>query len=867
MARTVTVRRALARPTPVHRAEFPPLGSRARCLRRRRKGFFPSVEASERRLALSAFFSLFGILTAHTMLETARDTLFLSRLPLGRLPYVYLAIAALSALLVRVAGGGGTPRGTKQPVTLPLALIFAALVDGAFWLLSTYHSPAIYYALYIWSGIFGSWAVLTFWYLLARVVDVQRAKRLYPVIGAGALAGGIFGSAVARVIVWLVPSGASMVILGSGVILVLNALGPTLVFARDIGKSGTTVERSRRGGDDDEVQPASSVLGDVIDAAKSAHVRKLLASVLITNVAATLIDFLFKTYAFKHVDQANYGAFFSTTSLAFNLAALVVQLFFAGGLLRLVGAHRALQLLPLLFILTGVGTAFSSLIWLPLLYKGFDSAVRPSLMRTANELLLLPLPDNVRRGSKVMIDLFGQRIGQAMASLMILCAMSWAVREGHMVAGIVILSALGVYVNVQLRPGYLDLFRAKLRDGFLGSDALPALDLDAVETLFTALNSPREGDVLAAIEILKEGGKLSLVPDLILLHPSTEVVLRVMPWLAIDRGRSLHPILERLVLPWAPPRVRAASLRMLVDQDHDCTLLQTYIADPAVEVAATSLVGMIAMNRMKDAEIAPALEKALHFEDDDPNRAESNRARVALFDAMAWHPSKKFVPILDSAADDADPMVRRAVAHAISQARRHRPAPRADLDAGQGGRARRCTFVPRGVRADGEPRARKSARRRDVAVRRAAADPGRAGRIGHAASDAAPAVAFAGRGRSRSADADLARAPAESRPRSPGRRSARSWTASFRDRSRARRSAGTSSGSSRSGRKRTRTATRRRVTSCGHSSKSACRARRRTSSSRSVSSTVVKITRSFSAVCAARARRCRRAAASSWRTC
>src|SRR5687768_14638602 len=60
------------------------------------------ARADERRVAIGAFLTLFGILAAHTVLETARDALFLARLPADQLPWVYLAMAAVAVVLTQV---------------------------------------------------------------------------------------------------------------------------------------------------------------------------------------------------------------------------------------------------------------------------------------------------------------------------------------------------------------------------------------------------------------------------------------------------------------------------------------------------------------------------------------------------------------------------------------------------------------------------------------------------------------------------------------------------------------------------------------------------------------------------------------------
>ena len=63
---------------------------------------FEAVRTEERRDVAVAFLTLFALVGSHAVLETARDALFLSRIPSSRLPIVYIAIAA--------GLGGGSPR-------------------------------------------------------------------------------------------------------------------------------------------------------------------------------------------------------------------------------------------------------------------------------------------------------------------------------------------------------------------------------------------------------------------------------------------------------------------------------------------------------------------------------------------------------------------------------------------------------------------------------------------------------------------------------------------------------------------------------------------------------------------------------------
>jgi hypothetical protein len=56
---------------------------------------------------------------------------------------------------------------------------------------------------------------------------------------------------------------------------------------------------------------------------------------------------------------------------------------------------------------------------------------------------------------------------------------------------------------VNLNPHYLEIFRDALRNGTLKDTVhLPALDLGALEVLFSALNSQDDAEVLGAVDLL-----------------------------------------------------------------------------------------------------------------------------------------------------------------------------------------------------------------------------------------------------------------------------------------------------------------------------------------------------------------------------
>src|SRR5258706_14008874 len=100
------------------------------------------VRPEERRPTAIAFLVLFGILAAHTILETARDALFLARLPPSQLPWMYLAMGAIAVSL-----SNWSTRTLRGPRALASLLGVCAAGTLLFWPAG---SPLAYGTLRAW---------------------------------------------------------------------------------------------------------------------------------------------------------------------------------------------------------------------------------------------------------------------------------------------------------------------------------------------------------------------------------------------------------------------------------------------------------------------------------------------------------------------------------------------------------------------------------------------------------------------------------------------------------------------------------------------------------------------------------------------
>lgn len=613
------------------------------------RGPFADVRPEERRGALAAFSTLFGIMASHTLLETARDALFLARLSPSELPFAYFAMAILAIAVSH--GPWRLPRRLRGRRSLAVLLAVCGAVTVAFWTLGLPRHPWALRALYIWTGLAGTLAALRFWMVLGETYTVAQAKRIYRLVAVGSLLGAVFGATAARVIAGLVPS--QHLVLASGLTLLVTALGP----AARLRRPDAHPARDRG---------TTSLLADLRLVGTNQYVKGLGGLVLVSTVALTLADYVFKSAVSRSVPAEEMGTFFASVYAVLNLLALAVQLFLMGWALRVLGLHRSLWLLPAFLFVGAAGVTLGGGLLAALLLKGSDGALRNSFHRTGMELLFVPLPDGIRARAKPLIDVVGQRGGQALASVLILGEIAQG--RGTTVIALVAaaLCVVWIFWTAELRAHYLDLFRAALREGVIRERVdLEALDLNSLEALFSGLNSRDDREVVAAMDLLAEERRVRLIPALILFHPSRAVVLRALALFGASGRTDFVPVADRL-LAHPDEEVRAAALAARSMAVPEEPVLREAGRDPSPLVRATAMVGLAAGGWVTDE-----MQSAL----DDLLRQPGLEARRALAWALRQRPVPVFADVLIGLADTADEAVQENAAHALAALKETRALP------------------------------------------------------------------------------------------------------------------------------------------------------------------------------------------------
>lgn len=604
------------------------------------------VREGEGTRALQAAAGIFTLLAAHTMLETARDTLFLQRLEPSKLTLVYAVIAAVTL--------------AASPVSITLARRFgrrnalvASLLAGAYGTALLYLMPLSNTAvvvLYTWTGLLGSLLVIQFWLFVSELLTVAQGKRLLGPIAAGGALGAVVGAGASALLLRWVQT-RSLVLVAAG-LFVGAALILTTVNSEPTSQPLPRFARQAQG--------AAEAMTLV---RSEPYVLRLAGLAVLSSATLLSMDYLFKSSAARSLPAHELGTFFGSYYAALNAASLAMQLFVAGPLIRRIGVVPALAVLPALQLGLGVlaglgGAAFGGV----LLVKSSDGALRHSLNRVSSELIQMPLASSVQERVKPFVDGLVPRIAQAAtAGLLLLLSDAAGSTERTVLWVGVGLALVWLVLAISLRTPYLQRFRDALARPDFDHSAVPQdLDVDSVEAVLEALSSQDEARAISAMELLRDKGRVRLIPTLVLRHENERVLTSALTILAAsDRDDWLRQG-ERL-LEHESEAVRAAALRALsLHGRHDA--LERGLGDPSPTVRALAAFWLVTLEQVAAPLLDPRIGDLLLLP-----APERRAAELALLAAIQDTPHARWTELLLVLSDTPDARLFEQVALAMSE--------------------------------------------------------------------------------------------------------------------------------------------------------------------------------------------------------
>ena len=258
-------------------------------------------------------------------------------------------------------------------------------------------------------------------------------------------------------------------------------------------------------------------------------------------------------------DKEMLTAFLGSFYGGLSLLGFLFQLLFSYRAMKFFGVGGVILFLPFSQVLASIGMLIAPNITAATLLRGSDGVFKYSIDKTARELLFLPIPLEIKKRSKVFIDLFIDRVFRGISGLVLLfftLELQLTMRQLSVV--ILVMVAVWIFLDLRIRREYLNAFRLALDRGQIHPDAV-SVRLDDPATV-QHVNSA-----------LKSGNQRQIRYALNLLHGSTESIFH----------ESLHALLDH-----SDPAIRGQVIRILHEQNaFGADLIERFRGDRNVEVS------------------------------------------------------------------------------------------------------------------------------------------------------------------------------------------------------------------------------------------------------------------------------------------
>jgi AAA family ATP:ADP antiporter len=631
------------------------------------------VRRGEADRALLLFAYLFLIIFSNVVSKSARDAIFLARFTPVQMLYADIPVAILVgpvvALYLRLS------RRTHLPRLLGGSLLFFAANCFAFWWFSHGTSqPWLIPALYVWVGIVGVLAPAQVWTLANYVLTTREAKRLYGVIGSGAISGMILGGFVTRLIAKR---------LGTNMLLLVTAIAlagcPLLVLA--------IWRRRQPGAGEVQTTPAAPAepqkggggfLETLALMRSSRHLLAVAALICFASLVTQIAAWQFKAIAKQAIPEKDaLAALFGTFNFYAGFASLAAQLLFTSQILRKLGLGPALFIAPSALAAGSVGVLVSSTLPAAIILRGSDQVLRYSIDRSAVELLYLPVPPSEIFRAKSFIDTVVWRFGEGLGSVTALVFLNLM----HMSP-----SGLSVIVLVLLGGWMAAAYEAKrqyvsnLSEGIarhrLDAERLSAsvLDRSTADVLAASLGGNDPQEILYALNLFQIGHSGATHPAVrgLLAHSAPEVRTRALEILSAAGDRQAIPQIEKM-LQDPDLGVRTEALSFLTHHAHIDPLERiSQLGDFPGFALRASMVGFLARpGESQNLDVAALMLDTLVTE----ARESDARQRIELARLIGTLPDQ-FSGHLEALIADSDPDVVRSAIQSVGGVRNLALVPR-----------------------------------------------------------------------------------------------------------------------------------------------------------------------------------------------
>jgi len=610
---------------------------------------------------------LFLVISSYVIGKVAGAALFLARFPARELPYADISSSVLVALVV--AGYVLIVRRVSFLHLLVCSMLFFASNCALFWGLAHYHSGLIWLApaFYIWVKIFGVLAPTQIWTLANYVLTTREAKRVFGMVGGGAIAGwifaGFFSKSAAKTF------GTESLLLGMALFLLICA-GLVILIWRSGQIAVAEAQETGQTGPRNLNQSMRLVFS-------SSYLRAIAAVICISSLVTTLTGWQFLAIAQQVLKNKDALAIFlGDFNFYAGTISLLFQLLLTTRFLRRFGIGTSLFVLPVTVLLGSAGLLALGTLGAALALKGCDQVLRYSIDKSTTELLYLPLSARIKLQVKWFIDTVIWRLGDGLAGLVVLIFATSLRLPARQISWIALLLIGGWLVAVSVvRRQYVATLKESIGQHRVDVEqtSTSVLDRSTADVLAINLSASDPKDILYALSLFEVERQRAVHPGIrsLLIHPSAEIRRKAITILSASGDKTVRPDMERLLRD-PDLSVRTEALLFLTYHTHvDPLELIEGVGDfPDFSVRSAIVAFLARPGPAQNLETAQQILAGIVCE----QGAECQRTRLEAARLLGLLPDS-FDPLLSTLLADADTAVAREAIRSVGKLRKRRLVP------------------------------------------------------------------------------------------------------------------------------------------------------------------------------------------------
>jgi ATP/ADP translocase/HEAT repeat protein len=505
-------------------------------------------EEGRRTLLAAAFYFFF---VAHVvMVKSATNALFLSRHNPRHLPYLYIMVAILVAIIVVFASRQLADPRRRLLRLLSLSGVAGALVLG--WAALRFNLAQISPALYLFEEVAATALNIQFWSVAGDIFDPQEGKRVFGILTGGGMTGSIFGGLFVHQAGMTIGT-VNLLLTGAAMLLVCVVLAQEL--AKHFGRADALGERML------------SLRQGFHYVATDRYPRIFGLLMLVSMVLTAFVDYFFRTSARAFLGEDQLAVLFGDLNAYVGIISVIFLFVLSGRILRTMGIFRYLLIVPIGMAAVCTLSIFYPVFLAVYLLKIIENSGSLSINQAGLQLLYNPVPTILRATTRGVIDGFMRKTGYAVGGALLLLLTPFLKRPYY---EFVIIGMLVLFVALLLRLWvlYIRSLDEKIRVGARGPVRLRLEDAATHKVLLQGLQSEDEELVLTSLRLLAGIESVEIRPVLRRLMHSESEQLRIAAIETVAARGCKDFLFDLLgVINTGSRRCRVAAVRAVVSLD------------------------------------------------------------------------------------------------------------------------------------------------------------------------------------------------------------------------------------------------------------------------------------------------------------